>query len=407
MPSPAAPDPAWGLSTVAIHTGHSVDPRSGALANPLHMSTTYAFATAEDAVHAFEVATPGDGQSTPDGEFVYARWGNPTQAALEAVVAALEGAEAAVATASGMAAISGALLMALKPGDHVVAPKSVYSATHTHLTYWLPRYGIEVTQVDATDTDAVAAALRPTTRLLYLESPDNPTLRVTDLRACAAIGHAHGALVMVDNTFATSYNQRPLELGVDVVLHSMTKYLCGHGDALGGAIVGRADWVRECRRGVLRDFGGVISPFNAWLIRRGVETFPLRMARHNANALTIATALEEHPAVAWVSYPGLPSHPQHALARRQMPGGFGAMLSFELKGGLAAGARMLSRIQLCTQAVSLGDTKTLVTHAPSTTHTTVPAEARHAAGITDGLVRMSVGLEDPADILADLDQALH
>ena len=407
MPSPAAPDPSWGLSTVAIHTGHSVDPRSGALANPLHMSTTYAFATAEAAAHAFEVATPGEGQSMPDGQFVYTRWGNPTQAALEAVVAALEGAEAAVATASGMAAISGALLMALKPGDHVVAPKSVYSATHTQLTYWLPRYGIDVTQVDATDTDAVAAALRPNTRLLYLESPDNPTLRVTDLRACADIGHAHGALVMADNTFATSYNQRPLELGVDVVLHSMTKYLCGHGDAMGGAIVGRADWVRECRRGVLRDFGGVISPFNAWLIRRGVETFPLRMAHHNANALTIARALESHPAVAWVSYPGLPSHPQHALARRQMPGGFGAMLSFELKGGLAAGARMLSRVQLCAQAVSLGDTKTLVTHAPSTTHTTVPAEARHAAGITDGLVRMSIGLEDPADILADLDQALH
>lgn len=386
----------YGVFTQAIHAGEAPDRATGAVAVPIHMANTFAYASAEEAAATFAGEQAG---------YIYTRWGNPTQEVLEKRIAALEGGEAALATASGMAAISTAILSVVRQGDHIVASKAIYSGTFNLLNRELPHYGITTTFVDASDPQNIAAAMRDNTRIVYLESPGNPTLALNDIAGGAEVARQAGALTFVDNTFATPINQRPLDLGADVVLHSATKYFCGHGDAIGGAIVGSQAFIEEARSGVLRDIGGVISPFNAWLILRGIQTLPLRMARHNANALQVSRFLEEHPAVNWVAYPGLESHPQHALARRQMRG-YGGMVCFEVKGGVEAGARLMNRIKLCTLTVSLGDTKTLICHSASTTHSTVPPEARQAAGITDGLVRMSVGLEDPEDIIADLAQAL-
>jgi len=397
------PDREYGLNTRAIHAGEEPDPATGALAPPIHLSTAFHLGTAEQGAQLFSGQREG---------FVYTRWGNPTQRALERRIAALEGAEDALATASGMAAIATAVLTAVKGGDHVVATKTVYSATYTLLAKQLPAYGVTATFVDATEPSNVVAALQENTRLVYLESPGNPTLALNDIATIAdGVRDRAGQrgleppLIFVDNTFATPVNQLPLTLGADVVLHSATKYLCGHGDAIAGAIVGPAIFVESARKGMLRDLGGIISPFNAWLILRGIQTLPLRMERHNSNALAVARFLADHPSVEWVAYPGLESFPQHALARRQMQG-FGAMIAFEVKGGVEAGRRLVDGVRLCTLAVSLGDTRTLITHAASTTHSTVPREARLVAGITDGLVRLSVGLEDAGDIISDLDQAL-
>lgn len=381
------------LHTLAIHAGD--DERERDVAPPIHTASSYRYQSAEEAAYAFE------SEALP----IYTRWGNPTLALLEAKVAALEGGEAALAAASGMAAISTALLTLLQAGDHLVATTGLYSGTHTFITRDLPRLGVTATLVPAEDAAAFAAALRPETRVIYLESPANPTLALNDIAAIAALARERGITTVLDNTFATPYNQRPLALGVDVVVHSATKALGGHGDAIGGVVVGTRDFIRKAAK-VLRIYGGSLAPFNAWLIARGIETFPLRMARHNANALAVAQWLETRPEVAWVRYPWLPSHPQYELARRQMPGGGGGVVVFELKGGVEAGRALLNRVRLCTRAVSLGDTRTLITHAASTTHHSVPEEARRAAGITPGLVRLAVGLEDVEDIIADLEQAL-
>lgn len=385
-----------GLYTRAIHAGESPDKATGSVAIPIHMANTFAFPSAEDAAATFADEKPG---------YVYTRWGNPTQAALERRIAALDGGEAALATASGMAAISTAIMSAVGQGDHIVATRALYSGTFNLLDKELPRYGITTTFVDASQPANIAAAIQDNTRIVYLETPGNPTLALNDIAAGAKLARKAGALTFVDNTFATPINQRPLGLGADVVLYSATKYFCGHGDAIGGAIVGSQAFIEHARTGILRDVGGVISPFNAWLILRGTQTLPLRMERHNATALQVSRFLEEHPAVNWTSYPGLESHPQHELAQRQMQG-YGGMVCFEVKGGVEAGAHLMNHIKLCTLTVSLGDTKTLICHSASTTHSTVPAEARRAAGITDGLVRLSVGLEAPEDIIADLNQAL-
>lgn len=385
----------WGIQTRAIHAGEDTEARD--VAPSLHVATTYRFETAHEAAEAFER------EHLP----IYTRWGNPTIEVMEQKIAALEGGEAALATASGMAAVSTALLTVLESGDHLVATTGLYSGTYGLVKRDLPRYGVQTTLVPADDPGAFEAALGARTRLIYLESPGNPTLSLNDLQTIADLARANGVLTMVDNTFATPYNQRPLELGIDVVIHSATKFLGGHGDAVAGLIVAReASFVRRARKGPLRNFGGCIAPFNAWLVARGMETFPLRMARHNQNALTVAEWLAEHPAVAWVRYPWHPSHPQFDLAKRQMAGGGGGVVVFELKGGVEAGARLLDEVKLCTRAVSLGDTRTLVTHPASTTHHSVPRKARLAAGITDGLVRLAVGLEDVADIIGDLKQAL-
>jgi cystathionine beta-lyase/cystathionine gamma-synthase len=274
------------------------------------------------------------------------------------------------------------------------------------MTQQLGSLGVETTFVDATDPAQVEAALRPNTKVIYVETPGNPLLAVTDLAGVAAIGRARGITTICDNTFATPVNQRPLSLGIDVVVHSATKYFCGHGDAVGGLVVGRAPFVGRCLTEPLRYYGGIMAPFNAYLMLRGTQTLPLRVERHNANALGLARWLEGHPAVAWVRYPGLPSHPQHALAQAQMPGGFGGMLCFEVKGGMEAGRRLLNSVRLCALAVSLGDARTLITHAASTTHSVVSRDERLAQGVTDGLVRLSVGLEDLEDLVADLDAGL-
>jgi methionine-gamma-lyase len=324
---------------------------------------------------------------------------------LESKIAVLECGEAALATASGMAAVSTALLTLLAHGDHVVAMDSLYSGSYNILNEDLRRMGIETTFVDATDPGTIEQAIQPNTKVIYLESPVNPTLKLVDITACAEIARTHGVMLVFDNTFATPCGQQPISLGVDVVVHSMTKYLSGNGTVVAGIIVGSKEFIDCAKKGALRNFGGVISPFNAWLTLHGVATLPLRFERHCANAHALAEFLESHSAIERVHYPGLPSHPQHALAKQQM-NNFGGMVSFELKGGVEAGEKLVNQVELCALAVSLGDVRTLICHSASTTHLHVSPEARRRAGITDGLVRVSVGLEEVEDIIADLDQAL-
>jgi methionine-gamma-lyase len=383
----------WNFATKAIHVGTEISPQD--VSPPIHMANTYIFESAAEAAYAFEV------QNRP----IYTRWGNPTLAVMERKIAALEGAEAAIAAASGMAAVSAALLATVESGDHVVATTGLYSGSHNLLTKDLMRYGVETSIVPATKPTAFETAIQPNTRAIYLESPGNPTLSLNDIRAIAKIAQTRGLLTLVDNTFASPYNQRPLELGADAVIHSATKFLGGHGDAIGGAIAGSTEFIDKVK-GPIRQFGGCLSPFNAWLIARGLNTLPLRMARHNSNAMTIARWLETQSAVAWVRYPWLASHPQVALAKQQMPGGGGGVVVFELKGGITAGRTLLNRVNLCARTVSLGDVRTLITHPASTTHHSIDPATRQNSGITDGLVRLAVGLEDPEDIIADLDRAL-
>lgn len=390
-----------GKATQAIHAGEEslahINEKSGIpLLPPIYQNSTFRFTSAEECAEAFINEESG---------YVYTRWGNPTQQLLEQKLAVLEAGEAALATASGMGAVSTALLTALPNGGHVVAMETLYSATHHLLNEELRSLGIETTFVDATDVNEIERALRTETKVIYLESPTNPLLKLVELRACAEVAKAHGAITMIDNTFATPCGQQPIALGIDVVVHSMTKYLSGNGAVIAGAIVGEKQFIERAKTGALRNFGAVISPFNAWLTLHGITTLPLRWTRHCENALRVAAFLETHPAVAWTRYPGLRSHPQHELAKRQMDG-FGGMITLELKGGRRAGERLVNRLQVCALAVSLGDVRTLICHPASTTHSLVPAQIRRQTGITDGLVRISVGLEDAEDIIADLGQAL-
>jgi len=380
------------ISSEGNHTGKTGIP----LLPPIYQNSTFQFNNAEECASAF---------IDEDTGYVYTRWGNPTQEVLEKKLAALEGGEAALTTASGMGAISSALLTALSDGGHVVAMETLYSATFNILNEELPRMGIETTFVDATDLNLVENAIRPDTKVIYLESPTNPLLKLVDLAACAKIAGKHNITTIIDNTFATPCSQQPISLGIDVVLHSITKYLSGNGAVVAGAIVGKKDFIVRAKQRALRNFGAVISPFNAWLTLLGIPTLPLRFSRHCENASKIATYIESHPAIDWVRYPGLASHPQHELAKRQMKG-FGGMITVELKGGRVAGEELVNKLQLCSLAVSLGDVRTLVCHPASTTHSHVPSEVRQRTGITDGLVRLSIGLEDAEDIIADLDQGL-
>ncbi len=385
-----------GIHTLAIHAGESPDPTTGALVPPIILGNTFHLGTAENGAAVFAGEKEG---------YVYSRWANPTVATLERKVAALENAQAALAAASGMAAIATAVLHVLRAGDHIVSAKTIYPSTYHLFDVQLRALGIETTFVDATDPQNVARALKPNTKLVYLETPGNPLLSLCDLSTISKIARDAHAVTICDNTFATPFNQRPLDLGVDVVVHSATKYLCGHGDAVGGVIVGKRDFISQCSTETLRYYGGVLSPFNAYLILRGIATFPLRVARHNENAMAVASHLEKHPKVDRVFYPGLASHPQHALAKKQMSG-FGGMVCFELKGGVEAGARLMNNVKLCALATSLGDARSLISHPASTSHVVLSREARLAQGVTDGLVRLSVGLEDVEDIIADLEGGL-
>ncbi len=392
-------------STTCVHAGERPDPATGAIDAPVHLSSAFAFDDAEQAAGAFR----GE-----NDHLIYGRWRNPTVSALEAKVAALEAGEDACATASGMAAISAALLTLCEAGDHVVAPRSIYGESARLMRERLPRLGITTTFVDQTDPEAYARAIQAPdasnaaggrTRLLYVESPANPTLALTDVRAIAALARARGLLVVADNTFATPFGQRPLALGADLVVHSMTKQLGGHGDAIGGVVIGGRELVAQVREAALKSFGGILSPLAAMLISRGMRTFALRARQSNQTAQALADALGAHAAVARVHYPGHPSHPQHALARAQMSA-FGALVAFELRGGLDAGKRVLERVRLVTHAVSLGDVRSLITHPASTTHSSMPPEARLAGGVSDGLLRVACGIEETEDVVADLLQAI-
>lgn len=386
-----------GFSTKAIHAGATKN-TFGALAAPIYQTSTFVFDSAEQGGNRFALKEPG---------YIYSRLGNPTNTVAEEKVAMLEGADAAMSTASGMGAISSALWTILKAGDHVVAAETLYGCTFALLNHGLTRYGIEVSFVDTSDLDAVEKAMRPNTKVVYLETPANPTLKITDLEAVSKIAHkVEGCIVMVDNTFCTPYIQRPLEFGADVVVHSATKYLNGHGDVIAGFVAGKQEFINNVRLFGVKDMtGAVLSPFDSFLIARGMKTLALRMEKHCANAMKVSEFLETHPAVDKVYYPGLKSFPQYELAKKQMslPGG---MISFELKGGVDEGRVVMNNVKLCALAVSLGDAETLIQHPASMTHSPYTCEERMAAGISDGLVRLAVGLEDVEDIIADVKQAL-
>jgi cystathionine beta-lyase/cystathionine gamma-synthase len=340
-----------------------------------------------------------------EGEgWYYTRWGNPTVRLFEERMALLDGGEDALAAASGMGAISSAVLSVVQPGAHVVAPRALYQATFTLLQEELAKQGVEVTFIDSVEVAAYERAVRPNTSLLYTETPNNPLIQVTDLAAVAALARRIGATTITDSTFGSPFNQNPIALGVDLCVHSATKYIGGHSDVTAGVIVGSRDGILRARR-MLRLLGPVLDPFAAWLLLRGVKTLGVRVAQHNHNAQRLADFLSAHPKVAVVNYPGLPSHPGHAIAARQMRG-FGGMLSFEVKGAFAAGVRCVEALRTCILAVSLGGTETLVTHPASTTSVGIPKADLARAGITDGLIRVSVGLEDVDDVIADFDQAL-
>jgi methionine-gamma-lyase len=383
-----------GMQTRAVHASREVN-RTEAVSPPIYQTTTFSAETAE----AFaEIAL-----ATRPAEF-YTRYGNPNHEMVEATLASLEGGESALVTSSGMAAIFAVIAGTLTQGDHVVAQRNHYAGTMALLRDLLPRWGIEVTLVEQTDPASFAAAIRPTTRLLYVETPVNPLMEITDLRAIVALGRAHGVTTVCDNTFATPINQRPLALGIDAVVHSATKYIGGHHDATAGAVVGSRAFIERVWKFALIA-GSTLSPFDAWLLLRGLRTLGLRVERHNRNALALATALASHPAVERVHYPGLASHPQHALASSQMDG-FTGMLSVELRGGAPAAERLIASLRLATRAASLGGFETLVVHPASMWSLQLSPEVRAATGIHDGLVRISVGLEDEVDLLADFAQAL-
>ena len=387
-----------GFATRAIHGGAAPN-TFGALSAPIYQTSTFVFDSAAQGGSRFALQEDG---------YIYSRLGNPTCAVAEEKIALLEGTESCVSAGSGMGAISSALWTLLEQGGHLVASETLYGCTFALMNHGLTRYGVDVTFVDMTDLDAVQKALRPDTKAVYLETPANPTLKIMDIETISAMAHQiEGCQVVVDNTFCTPYIQRPVELGADIVVHSATKYLNGHGDVIAGFVCGRKDYISQVRLFGIKDMtGSVLSPFDAFLIARGLKTLEIRMERHCANAMKVAAFLEDHPAVASVSYPGLKSFPQYDLAKKQMalPGG---MISFELKGGKAEGAVVMDNVKLCKLAVSLGDAETLIEHAASMTHSTYTPDELKMAGISEGLVRLSVGLENAEDIIADLEQALN
>jgi len=398
MTTPARP----GLQTLAVHAGEGPDPTTRASAPNLVMSTTFLI----DPDVAFSAE-----ELEPDAPFVYTRWGNPTVRQLEEKLAALEGAEAGMCFASGMAAISALFTHMLRPGDHLVMSDVAYAGASELVNSIVPRGGVEVTRVDLSDVEALRAAVRPATRLVYAETPSNPILRLTDVAAVAEVAHAAGAKLAVDSTFATPVAIRPLGLGADFVLHSLTKYIGGHGDAVGGALLGAEPDMTLIRRGPGVHIGGVLSPFNAWLIMRGIATLPIRMRAHEEGALAVARFLEGHPRVTRVLYPGLPSHPQHDLARRQMCN-FAGMVSFGVEDGPVTAVKLARDLHTVHYAVSLGHQRSLIVYLPTADllatsfSMTAAQEEAYRAYAGDGLFRLSVGLEDAVDIIADLEQAL-
>lgn len=384
------------FATRAIHAGAQKN-QFGALNTPIYQTSTFVFDSAEQGGRRFAME---------EGGYIYTRLGNPTTTQIEQKIASLEGAQAGLATSSGMGAITSAVWTLLEAGDHLIAAKTLYGCTFAFCTHGLTRYGIEVDFVDTRFPEEVRAAIKPNTKLIYIETPANPNMFLTDIAAIAEIAHKGGAKLMVDNTYMTPYLQRPIELGADIVVHSATKYLNGHGDVIAGFVVGEQEFIDQVRFFGVKDItGSVISPFDSFLINRGLKTLPLRMEKHCANAQAVAEFLEQHPAVEQCLFPGLPSFPQYDLAQKQqsLPG---AMIAFELKAGHDAGIQLMNSVKLCALAVSLGDAETLIQHPASMTHSPYTPEEQAEAYITPGLVRLSVGLEDVEDIIDDLKQAL-
>lgn len=418
------------FDTLSLHAGQQADPLHGARAVPIYQTTSYVFEETDQAAALFNLERPG---------YVYSRISNPTVAVLEERLAALEGGVGAVCTASGMAAMHVAIATLLGAGDHIVASSSLYGGTVNLLAHTLPRFGITTTFVHPRDLDGFRSALRPRTRLVLGETIGNPGLEVLDIPALAEIAHAGGVALLIDSTFATPYLSRPLDLGADLVMHSLTKWIGGHGVAIGGAVIdgGRFDWatsgkyptltqpvpdyqgiifteqfgpaafVMRARTEGLRQFGACLSPMNAFQLLLGIETLGLRMQRHCDNTLSVIRYLQEHDAVAWALHPSLPSHPDHDLAKRLLPRGAGSMVSFGIKGGRAAGATFIQSLRLASHLANVGDAKTLVIHPASTTHRQLSAAQLAAAGIGEDMVRLSVGIESIEDIIGDLGQALR
>jgi O-acetylhomoserine (thiol)-lyase len=417
------------FDTLSLHAGQRPDPATGARAVPIYQTTSYVFEDVDHAAALFNLERAGH---------IYSRISNPTVAVFEERIAALEGGVGAVATASGQAALHLAIATLMGAGGHIVTSSRVYGGSHNMFGHTLPRFGITSTAVDPRDPAAFAKAIRPETRLVFAETLGNPGLEVLDIKAVAGVAHDHGLPLMIDSTFATPYLCRPIEHGADIVMHSATKFIGGHGVAIGGVVVdsGRFDWSRSgkfptltepyagyhglafaeefgpaafvmrARAEGLRDFGATLSPHNAFYLLQGLETLPVRMARHVRNAETVAQFLAKSPAVAWVKYPGLESHADYALAKRQLPKGAGAIMSFGVKGGRAAGKTLIERLKVFSHLANVGDAKSLIIHPASTTHAQMSAEELANAGIGEELVRLSIGLEDPQDLVEDLEQAL-
>lgn len=396
----------FDFETLAIHAGEIADPHTGALRLPLHMTTTYKLP--KFGRKLFDALM----MDSPRSSFVYTRWANPTLRALEDRLAALEETDSAVVTASGMAAVSALVFTFLSSGDHLIASEVCYAGSVELFGIHLPRFGIEVSLVDTSDSDQVRAALRPNTKMLYVETPANPILRIADIPALSKIAREAGALLAVDSTWAGPTLQKPFSLGADFVIHSLTKYLNGHGDALGGVILGSEKNVLRIRREMLVHLGGTLSPFNAWLIIRGLATLPVRMKQHCQSAMRIAKFLERHPKVEKVYYPGLESHPHHELAARQMSD-FGGMVTFRLKGGLGAAITLAEKIRLFSYATSLGHAHSLMFYYPTDLYVDAMAfyndvqKRRIREWTGEGIIRASIGLENTDDLLGDLDQALR
>lgn len=388
----------YRFETKCVHSGNHPDHETGALSTPIYQTSTFAFKNADEGAKRFKGEEEG---------YIYTRLGNPNHTAVEEKIAALEGGEAAAVAASGIGAIASVLWTALSSGDHAIAARSLYGCTYSLMAHQFPRFGIESTFMDLRDLDKVKDALKPNTKVIYCESPANPTMDLVDIQALAKIAHDHGAMLIVDNTYCTPVIQRPLELGADVVVHSATKYLNGHGDVIAGIVVGTKEFIGKVKMEGLKDLtGATLSPFDAYLLLRGMKTLHIRVPHHCENAMKIAQFLESRPEVAKVSYPGLDSFPQKELADRQMAH-YGAIITMELKDGFDAGKKFINSVKLWILAVSLGDTESLIQHPASMTHSALSDEEQLEAGISKGLIRLSVGLEAPDDLIADLKQAFE
>jgi len=384
-----------GINSRMIHGGEFENPLGSATV-PIYQTSTFLFESADHGARCFSGEEDG---------YIYTRIGNPTIHALETLVADLETGKHGIATSSGMAAVNTIYMALLSKGEHMISSAAVYGPSRVVMEQHWSRFGVESSFVNTADIEEIKAAIRPNTKMLYVETPANPTMDITDLKACAELAHAHGMLLVVDNTFSSPYLQRPLEMGADVVFHSMTKFLNGHADIVAGMIVTSDKALGTKLRGMMVTMGCNMDPHQAYMVIRGIRTLGIRVERSQQSAMKMAGFLENHPKVAWVKYPGLESHPQHELAKTQMDG-FGSMISFELKGGLTAGKVLMDNVNLAILAVSLGGVETLIQHPASMTHSKVAPEAKIKAGITDGLVRYSVGIEDVNDLIDDLNQAL-